>query len=114
MTAADLGTPMLMLAWGADAFYTGLTTDLAGPFVVAPDAERFVGLIGTADGDIPANTSAVLSIGDYGAMVSNPSETGLLLVTNASRSDSQDMMYHGGAPNGKESITVDVVAPPAP
>ena len=44
---------------------------------------------------------------DY-AYDSNPSETGLLLVTNADRGD-----YRGGAPIGRESILLNVIDPRA-
>ena len=78
---------------------------------MAPLGERYLGLfdttLGSVSGDIASNHSATVTVVDFGAVDTNPSETGLLLVNNAFRSPD----YHGGAPAGKDATTVLIDAP---
>ena len=60
---------------------------------------------------MPAHGSTTVKVVDFGPVETNPSETGILLVNNAFRSDSGGD-FHGGAPLGKDATRVLVT--PAP
>ncbi len=110
MSQADLGTPMTMTVTAYDWFYHNYSvTDQITDIHVAPYGERYVGLVNTADGDIPALTTTTMTVGDFGPVETNPSETGLLLVLNADRTS-----YRGGAPAGREALPIAVTPLPAP
>ncbi len=106
LDAAAFGSPWTMDVVAFDWYYRDYAvTDVIEGVEVAPYAEHFGGAIDTIDGDIAGSTTAVLPIEDWSGYPYdvNPSETGLLLVTNADRGD-----YRGGAPNGRESILLTV------
>ena len=111
MNAADFGHMMGMQVGAFDNYFTGNLTDSIEGITVAPLGERYLGLfdttLGSVSGDIASNHSATVTVVDFGAVDTNPSETGLLLVNNAFRSPD----YHGGAPAGKDATTVLIDAP---
>jgi hypothetical protein len=107
-TAADFGVPMTLDVYAFDNYYSGTVTDSVTGIRVAPLGERYFGIIGPdgfGSGDVAPFSSAQLTVLDFGPTGTNPSERGLLLVQNASRTD-----YRGGAPAGRDAIRV-LVAP---
>ena len=93
-----------------DGYYTGNLTDLVEGLTVLPLGERFFGLfdsVGQATGDIARFGSADLSIVDFGTVDTNPSESGVLLVLNASRGD-----IRGGSPKGNDALQIQVAGAP--
>ncbi len=113
MSIADLGHPMTMTVTAYDWYYRDYAvTDRIEGIAVAPYRERFAGIVNTSTGDIPGKRTVTLSVADYGAAGSNPSETGLLLVLNAGRTSATGVAYYGGAPAGREALPITVV--PAP
>ena len=108
MNAADFGHPMDMSVAAFDDYFTGNLTDSIAPFTVSPLGERYLGSFdadGNVGGDVPANGSMTIDVVDFGAVDTNPTETGLLLINNAYRVD-VDGEYHGGAPAGKDATRV--------
>jgi subtilisin family serine protease len=113
MGIADLGHPLAMTVTAYDWYYRDYAeTDVIEGIEVAPYRERFAGMVNTSNGDIPGKSTATLTVADFGAADSNPSETGLLLILNAGRTSSKGVDYHGGAPAGREALPVTVL--PAP
>ncbi len=110
LNATAFGTPWEMSVTAYDWFYRDYAvTDQITGIHVAPLAEHYWASVGTLDGDIAAGTTATLSVSDLSstyAYPANPSETGLLLVTNADRGD-----WRGGAPAGRETIPLTVTGP---
>jgi hypothetical protein len=88
-----------------DNYFTGNPTDAIEDVVVAPLGERYIGLIGSSiiSGDIAPFASEKLTVVDFGAVDTNPSETGLLLVLDAGRG-----AFRGGAPDRNEALLVRV------
>jgi subtilisin family serine protease len=113
MDIADLGHPLGMTVTAYDWYYRNYAvTDHIDGIEVAPYRERFAGVVNTSTGDIAGKSTATLTVGDFGAAGSNPSETGLLLILNAGRTSISGALYHGGAPAGREALPLTVV--PAP
>jgi minor extracellular serine protease Vpr len=110
LDATALGKPWKMDVTAYDWYYRNYAvTDQIAGIEVAPYAEHYWGEVGTADGDIAGKTTATLPIEDLSSFYAypvNPSETGLLLVTNADRGS-----YRGGASKWRESIQLNVTAP---
>ncbi len=109
LDATAFGEPWAMDVVAFDWFYRDYAvTDSIEGIEIAPYAEHYGGFIDTSDGDIPGSTTATLPVEDWSGYgyPANPSETGLLLVTNADRGP-----YRGGAPNGRESIMLAVTEP---
>lgn len=112
LNATNLHQPFDIAVGAFDDRYTGNLTDSIDGLTVVPLGERYVGLIGTAGvatGDIPARSSATLTVLDGGALGTNPTESGLLLILDASRAD-----HRGGAPANDESLQILVAGAPAP
>ncbi len=112
LDATNLYQPLDIAVGAFDDRYTGSLTDSIDSITVVPMGERFLGLIGTAGvatGDIRALSSTSLTVLDAGAVGTNPSETGLLLILDASRTD-----HRGGAPANNESLQILVQGAPAP
>ena len=112
LDATDFGSPWTMDVTAYDWYYRDYAiTDQITGIEVAPFAEHYWAMIGAFGGsaDIPALSSDELGIidltADYAYPV-NPSETGIMLVTNADRLD-----YRGGAPRGREAILLTVPEP---
>ena len=106
MNAANFFQPMTMDVVAYDNYFTGLATDAIENIKVAPLGERYVGVIGAdgfLSGDIDPFSSAKLTVGDFGAAGTNPSEKGLLLVLDANRGS-----FRGGAPKGNEALLLRV------
>ncbi len=106
MNATNFFQPMAMDVVAYDNYFTGLATDAIENIQVAPYAERYIGVIGADgyySGDIDPFASTRLTVGDFGATGTNPSEKGLLLVLDASRGS-----FRGGAPEGNEALLVRV------
>ena len=110
LDATALGAPWKMDVIAYDWYYHDYAvTDQITGIEVAPYAEHYLGTVGSADGDIAGLSTANLTVADLSSSYAypvNPSETGLLLVTNANRGD-----WIGGAPKGRESIALTVAAP---
>ena len=104
LDATAIGQPMNVQVEAIDWYYSGDTTDVIGGLVLAPLGERYLGIIGAdgfGSGNIESRSSAALTVVDSGATGTNLSETGLLLVVDAARSD-----VRGGAPKGHDSLLV--------
>jgi len=113
MDISDVGHPMTMTVTAYDWYYRDYAvTDQIDGIEVAPYRERYAGIVNTGTGDIAGKSAATLTVGDFGAADSNPSETGLLLILNAERTSVSGALYHGGAPAGREALPLTVV--PAP
>jgi hypothetical protein len=112
LDATNLYQPLDVAVGAFDDRYTGSLTDSMEGITVVPMGERFLGLIGTAgvaSGDIRALSSTSLTVLDGGAVGTNPSETGLLLILDASRTD-----HRGAGPANNESLQILVQGAPAP
>ena len=110
LNASAFFSPMKMDVAATDGYYTGNLTDLVEGLTVLPLGERFFGLfdsVGQATGDIARSGSADLSIVDFGTVDTNPSESGVLLVLNASRGG-----IRGGAPKGNDALQIQVAGAP--
>ncbi len=112
LDATAFGSPWEFDVTAYDWYYRNYAvTDRIEGIEVAPYAEHFYGYVDTVDGDILGSTTADMYAEDlsgYYAYPVNPSETGILVVTNA-YSASGD--FRGGAPRGRESILVTVTEP---
>ena len=110
MNQTNLGDPITMDVIAFDWFYHNYAeTDEILGIQVAPFGERYVGIVGNSVDpiDIPARSTATLTVGDFGPAQANPSEIGLLLVLNADRG-----AYRGGAAAGRDMLALRVA--PAP
>ncbi len=114
MTTADYGSPITMDVEAYDWYFRDYAlTDAVYGIEVAPMAERYAVTAWYGDdlnlnGDILPGGIGTLGITDWSTSYTydaNPSEIGLLLVTNANRGD-----YYGAAPRGRE--TIQLVANP--
>ncbi len=92
MNAADFGRPMTMDVVAFDNYFTGNATDAIEDLVVAPLGERYLGFV---DDDIAPFGTQALTVVDFGAAGTNPSESGLLLLV-------------GPAAEGSEAIQLPV------
>ena len=79
LTTADFFLPMTASVLAFDLYFTGNITDAIDGVQFSPLGERYVGLIDTID----PHSSGVLSVYDFGRAGTNPSESGLLLITTA-------------------------------
>ena len=107
MNASNFFDPMDMDVGAFDNYFTGALTDSIVGMTVAPLGERYLALFGTdvfVSGDIPAFSSTVMEVADFGAAGTNPSETGIMLVANASRPGG----IRGGAPAKREALLIDI------
>ncbi len=110
LDANNFGDLMDVSVGAFDNYFTGNLTDTIEGITVAPLGERYLGIFdgdGTVSGNVPANGSSTVKVVDFGAIGTNPSEIGLLLVNNAFRSGSGGD-FHGGAPVGDDAIRVRV------
>ena len=110
LDADALGSTMTMHVAAFDAYYTGNLTDLIEDIGVGFGTERFLGIFGGTDlasTDIAPHTTADLTIADFGTVGTNPSETGVLLIDNATRGDTR-----GGSPKGWDALRIDVAGAP--
>ncbi|HYN47763.1 MAG TPA: S8 family serine peptidase [Candidatus Nanopelagicales bacterium] len=106
MNATNFFEPMTMDVVAFDNYFTGNATDAIDGIVVAPYGERYLGVFGAdgfGSGDIAPFSSAKLTVVDFGAANTNPSETGVLLVLDAARGE-----IRGGAPRNNEALVVRV------
>lgn len=78
----------------------GVTDEITG-LTISPLGERYLGLGAT---DIPSGDTQPLTVLDFGPVDTNPTETGLLLVLDASRGGG----IRGGAPSNNETILLTV------
>jgi hypothetical protein len=107
LDATALGSPWTMDVTAYDWYYRAYAvTDQIAGIEVAPGAEHYWGQLDSADGDIAGRATQHLDVYDlssYYAYAVNPSETGLLLVTNADRGS-----WRGGAPRANEAIQLTI------
>jgi hypothetical protein len=106
MNATNFFDVMNMDVGAFDNYFTGAKTDSIVGMKVAPLGERYLGVFdtdGNVIGDIPPFTRAVMDVVDFGPSGTNPSETGLMLVANASRGD-----VRGGAPPRREALLIRI------
>jgi hypothetical protein len=103
MTAADFGKQVKMNVAAVDIYYTGNVTDSIQDITIAPLGERYLATVN----DIPPGEKETLTIADLGAQGTNPSESGVLLLLDAPRSDGT----RAGAPPNKEAIAITVNQP---
>ncbi len=107
MNASNFFEVMNMDIGAFDNYFTGALTDSIVGMKVAPLGERYLGLFGTdgfVSGDIPPFSSAVMDVADFGPVDTNPSETGIMLVANASRPGG----IRGGAPLRREALLIRI------
>lgn len=110
LDASAFGQPMTMDVGAFDAYYTGNLTDSIEGIEVAPLGERFFGIFdgsGLGSGDVAPHATADLTIADFGSAGTNPSETGVLLLLDASRGD-----IRGGSPKGHDALQIQVTGAP--
>ena len=109
LDADALGSTMTMHVAAFDAYYTGNLTDLIEDIGVGFGTERFLDLRRTdlASTDLAPHATADLTIADFGTVGTNPSETGVLLINNATRGDTR-----GGSPKGWDALRIDVAGAP--
>lgn len=79
MTSADYFTPMTADVLAYDLYFTGNVTDVIAGVQFSPLGERYVGSVATID----PYSNGVLSVYDFGPAGTNPSESGLLLITTS-------------------------------
>jgi len=79
LTTADFGLPMTASVLVFDLYFTGNITDSIDGVRFSPLGERYVGIIGTID----PHSDGALSVYDFGPVGTNPSESGLLLITTS-------------------------------
>ena len=112
MDASDFGAPITADLFALDVYFTGRATDSIFGIEFAPLGERYfpvVGDDGFGTGDVPAGGSATLNVMDFGAVGTNPSETGVLLFTDGARAG-----FRAGAPQDAEAIALSVEQGPPP
>ncbi len=110
LDATAFFSPMAMDVGAFDGYYTGRLTDVVEGLTVAPLGERFFGLFdgtGQASGDIARSATGDLSIVDFGTVDTNPGESGVLLILNASRGT-----IRGGSPKGNDALQIQVTGGP--
>jgi hypothetical protein len=100
MNATNLGQPIDMQVLAVDTYFTGDVTDELTDITVIPGGERYLGSVN----DIPTGATNALTVVDFGADGTNPTETGVLLLLDAARADGN----RGGAPAGNEAIAITV------
>jgi hypothetical protein len=64
--------------------------------------ERYLGTVA----DIPALGSGTLTVQDFGADGTNPTETGIMLILDAARSG-----FRGGSPVGNDTLLITATEP---
>jgi hypothetical protein len=98
MNAVNFGRRIDMVAYAIDFYFTGDITDMVEDLTISPLGERYLG----NSLDIPSGGSETLTVIDFGETDTNPTETGLLLLTDASRSGG----IKGGALPRREAIAI--------
>jgi len=98
MNADNFGQQIDMRALAVDTYFTGNVTDFIDGLTISPLGEKYIGLVN----DIPSGGTGTLTIVDVGG--TNPTETGVLLILDASRSGG----IRGGAPFGNEATAITV------
>jgi hypothetical protein len=106
MDQADFFTPITADVGAYDLYFTGNVTDFVEGIEFAPLGERFFpvfGADGYGSGDIAPGGSTTMTVHDFGPTGTNPSETGVMLVLDASRGATR-----GGAPADNEVMLITV------
>lgn len=107
--ANDFFDPMDMAVGAYDNYFSGNLTDTLEGMTVAPLGERYFADFGDdafISTDVAGFGSAPMFVADFGPDGTNPSELGLLLVTNASRGDGT----RGGSPASHESLKLRIIS----
>ena len=110
LDATALGSSIRMSVAAFDAYYTGALTDLIEDIAVGFGTERFLAQFGGTDlvsTDLAPHATTDLEVADFGTTGTNASETGVLLIDNASRGATR-----GGSPKGWDATRIDVTAGP--
>ena len=81
--ASNFFQPMTVDVLAVDIYFQGAVTDAITGLEISALGERYLGLIDT----IPADGSGDLTVYDFGRAGTNPSESGVLLITTASDGD---------------------------
>ena len=102
MNQTNLGQPMGVQALAVDIYFTGNVTDALTGLTVIPGGERYLGLVN----DIPYGDTQTMTVLDFGSEGTNPTETGVLLIQDASRGG-----VRGGAPADNEATAITVEQP---
>ncbi len=81
-----------------DNYFTGMETDMLGPFTITPLGEQYYG----EPVDVPGNTKNSMTVTDFGLFPGNTPELGLLLFTNGDRG----FGAYGGATADTEALVI--------
>ncbi len=101
-----VGQPMFAAVTGADGYYTGAVTDVAGGYVISPLGNRYIGVFETETG-FTSNLSL------------SPDQTAKMTVIDLGSDSVGDdlgvmMVYVNGAPAGRENEIVTIWTPAGP
>jgi hypothetical protein len=109
LTGDDFLTPLSADLLAVDIYFAGRVTDQILGMEFAPMGERFMPLIDGSFGfgAVPAGGSTDMTVLDFGAEGSNPSETGLLLFTDGTLFNGSDL-HKTGSPEENEAIVLRV------
>ena len=109
LTADDIGTPLTADLLAVDVYFAGRVTDQILGMEFSPLGERFFPLIdgGFGAGVVPAESAVELAALDFGVEGTNPSETGLLLFTDGTLFNGEEL-FKTGSPQANEALVVRV------
>jgi subtilisin family serine protease len=109
LTADDRLTPLAADLLAIDIYFTGRVTDEITGMEFSPLGERFFAVIdgGFGAGVVPPESSAELTVLDFGVDGTNPDEAGLLLFTDGTLFNGEEL-FKTGSPQANEAIVVHV------
>ena len=109
LTADDVFTPLTADLLAIDLYFTGDVTDQILGMEFSPLGERFFPVIdgGFGAGAVPAESSVELTALDFGVDGTNPGETGMLLFTDGTLFNGEEL-HKTGSPQANEAIVVRV------
>ena len=109
LTADDVFTPLTADLLAIDLYFTGGVTDEILGMEFSPLGERFFPVIdgGFGAGVVPAESSVELTALDFGVDGTNPGETGMLLFTDGTLFNGEEL-HKSGSPQANEAIAVRV------
>lgn len=108
MNAADFFAPITADLLAVDIYFTGNVTDVVEDLAFAPLGERYLASLDgeVVFGSIASGATEDLTVLDFGATGTNPSETGVLLLYNANFLGGA----YSGAPEGNDDFAVTITS----